>query len=154
MMQPMWRRRRRGRPEHHGPEWHEAMQAEPWASYAAWETDESGRRIMRPLSRREWEAQLNRARQQMQMHDAQPARARALVCEHNVKRGLELYRAELLSTMERCPHGRKHAPSCAQCTYEQAVAERRSAVGRSGEQLTRSTGSGAAAILRKRGLDV
>jgi hypothetical protein len=111
------------------------MQAEPWASYAVWEFDHAGERVTRPMTQKEWEKSLNGVRQQMQMHDAHPPEARRLVCEHNVTRGMELYREQLLAA-PRCPHGR-YAPSCAQCTYHQAVA----ASGRAGETLTRQSSS-------------
>lgn len=63
---------------------------------------------------------LTMVRQDLRMHDAQPAGARALVREFNVKKGLEMWR----EMMPKCPHGR-HEPSCAQCTWEKSDRGRR-----------------------------
>ena len=109
-------RRRRRREAVHGSEWHEAMAAEPWKSFGlALEGGGS-----RPLSEREWRRMvMDRVTQQMQLHDSQPKRARELVAEHNVKKGLEIWRAEQIAAQasDRCSHGRWR-PKCAQCVWD------------------------------------
>lgn len=140
------RRRRFERP--HDWQWHEEQLAQPWASFAVF--DEDGR-VAGTLTERRWRQGLEGKRQQMQAHDNQPTRVRALVAEHNVQRGLEIHRAELLSE-PRCPHGRI-AASCAQCAWN----SRPTATGRDGAALSRKGSDGAAGVLdraRKRGLDV
>src|SRR5262245_32072597 len=106
------------------------------------------------MTPRNYERALIGKRQQMQAHDSQPEALRMLVAEHNINKGMELYRKQLLAA-PKCPHGRLEA-SCAQCTYQKAK-RADEAMDRRGEVLTRKSGDGAAAVLeraRKRGLDV
>lgn len=114
--------------------------------------DEHTGAVVGTLSEERWRRGLEGKRQQQAMHDVQPPRMRALVAEHNVDKGREMYRAEHQATHERCPHGR-WAPKCAQCVWD----NRPAATGRDGAALTRTSGPTAAEILeraRKRGLDV
>jgi len=134
----MRRNRRRERP--HDWQWHEERLAQPWASFAVF--NESGE-VTGTLSERRWRAGLEGKRQQMAAHDAQPKRVRDLVAEHDVKRGLDLYRAELL-TAPKCRHGR-YAASCAQCVWD----NRPAVTGRDGAALTRQGSGGAEGVLER-----
>lgn len=134
----MRRNRRRERP--HDWQWHEERLAQPWASFAVFN---EGGEVGGTLSEKRWRTGLEGKRQQMAAHDAQPKRVRELVAEHNVTRGLELYRSELLAA-PKCRHGR-YAASCAQCAWT----DQPTVTGRDGATLTRR-GSGTLERIRQR----
>lgn len=134
----MRRNRKRERP--HDWQWHEERLAQPWASFVV--RDEDGE-VTGTLSERRWRAGLEGKRQQMAAHDAQPRRVRELVAEHNMQRGLELYRSELLAA-PKCRHGR-YAASCAQCAW----ADRPAVTGRDGAALMRQGAGGAQGVLER-----
>jgi hypothetical protein len=134
----MRRNRRRERP--HDWQWHEEQLAQPWASFAVFNEDGN---TVGTLSEKRWRTGLEGKRQQMAAHDAQPQRVRELVAEHNVQRGLELYRSELLAA-PKCRHGR-YAASCAQCAW----ADRPTVTGRDGAALTRQGRRGTGEALER-----
>lgn len=131
-------RRRAHRRHVHDLAWHEEQLAEPWKNYVNLETG-------RYLSPGAYARALEGKRQQMHAHDRQPKRMRELVAEHNINKAMEIYRQEMLATLERCKHGRPPA-SCAQCTYDRA----QQAKGRGGEDLTRKART-VDDILKRRG---
>lgn len=132
-------RRRAHRERPHDLAWHEAQLAEPWKNYVDLNTG-------RYLSPGAYARALEGKRQQMFMHDRQPQRMRELVAEHNVNRGVQLYGEEMRASVQKCRHGRFPA-SCAQCTYDKAVAAR----ARDGGEVKRNAPRTAADILRRRG---
>lgn len=139
-------RRRFRKSEHHGPDWHEAMLAEPWNNYST--TGDKPR----PLTPREYEHGMRGKREQMEMHDRQPKRMRELVGEHNINKAITLYREEVraLPKSDRCSHGR-FPESCPQCVWARAQEARERPKGRDGTEVTRKQSETVAELLARRG---
>lgn len=85
----------------------------PWLSFV--HLEKPGRPV---FTEREWRDRLEGTRGQLRMHDSGTPRRRALVAEHNVNKGMELYNAELIATTLKCRHGR-WPTSCAQCVWDE-----------------------------------